>query len=56
MSGRWGTPYPRLVYCQDTDEVAAAIGPEWQLKRWLTQNKMALVQSVNPKWPNLIVE
>jgi predicted GIY-YIG superfamily endonuclease len=36
-----------LVYCQDTDEVAATIGREWQLKRWLRQKKVALAESVN---------
>jgi putative endonuclease len=43
----------RLVHCEDTDDVAGAIAREQQFKRWLRQKKIALVESVNPKWENL---
>ena len=39
----------RLVYCEDTDDVGAAIVREKQLKRWSRQKKIGLVESVNPK-------
>jgi putative endonuclease len=46
----------RLVYCEQTNDVGAAIDREKQLKRWSRQKKMALVESVNPKWEDLGVE
>jgi putative endonuclease len=46
----------RLVYCEHTDDVGAAIDREKQLKRWSRQKKKALVESVNPKWEDLSVE
>jgi putative endonuclease len=46
----------RLVYCEHTGDVGAAIDREKQLKRWSRQKKIALVESVNPKWEDLSVE
>ncbi len=43
----------RLVYCEQTNDVGAAIDREKQLKRWSKQKKMALVESVNPAWEDL---
>ena len=38
----------RLVYFEDTRDVRAAIAREKQLKGWLRQKKVALIQSTNP--------
>jgi putative endonuclease len=46
----------RLVYCEHTNDVGAALDREQQLKRWSRQKKIALVESVNPKWEDLSVE
>jgi putative endonuclease len=46
----------RLVYCQHTDDIGAAIDREKQLKRWSRRKKLALVESVNPKWQDLSAE
>ena len=46
----------RLVYCEQTNDVGAALDREKQLKRWSKQKKMALIESVNPKWEDLSAE
>ena len=46
----------RLVYCEHTDDIGAAIDREKQLKRWSRQKKITLVERVNPKWVDLSVE
>ena len=46
----------RLVYCEHTNDVAAAIEREKQLKRWSRQKKIALIESVNPQWEDLSAE
>lgn len=43
----------RLVYWEATGEVQAAIGPEKQIKGWLRRKKVALVESMNPRWADL---
>ena len=43
----------RLVYCEETDDISAAIAREKQLKRWLRERKIALIESVNPDWADL---
>jgi putative endonuclease len=40
----------RLVYYEATDDVRSAIEREKQLKGWLRQRKVALIESVNPRW------
>ena len=40
----------RLVSCEGSGDVAAAIAPEKRVKRWARQKKIALVESINPKW------
>ncbi|HLF71723.1 MAG TPA: GIY-YIG nuclease family protein [Dehalococcoidia bacterium] len=43
----------RLVYFESTDDVSAAIGREKQLKGWLRKRKIALIESMNPRWVDL---
>ena len=42
-----------LAYYEVTSDVAAAIAPEKQLKRWSRSKKVALIESVNRRWTNL---
>ena len=46
----------QLVYCEDFDHVGMAIDREKQLKRWSRKKKIALVESINPRWEDLSVE
>jgi putative endonuclease len=43
----------RLVYVEETNDVAAAIAREKQLKGWSRQKKIALIEAANPKWLDL---
>lgn len=43
----------RLVYYESFDDVHKAIGREKQLKGWSRANKVALVESRNPRWQGL---
>jgi putative endonuclease len=43
----------RLVYYETTNDVQSAIEREKQIKGWLRQRKVALVESVNPGWRDL---
>jgi putative endonuclease len=45
-----------LAYYETTTEVAAAIAREKQLKGWLRSKKIALVESMNPRWIDLAQE
>jgi putative endonuclease len=40
----------RLVYYEKFDDVHKAIGREKQLKGWRRARKIALIESVNPRW------
>ncbi|MEP7198795.1 MAG: GIY-YIG nuclease family protein [Chloroflexota bacterium] len=42
-----------LVYYEETSDVRAAIEREKQIKGWLRAKKIALIESVNPKWKDL---
>ena len=42
-----------LVYYENYDDVHKAIGREKELKGWLRVKKVALIESVNPKWKDL---
>jgi putative endonuclease len=42
-----------LVYYEVTHNVQAAIAREKQIKGWLWKKKIALIESVNPKWKDL---
>ncbi|WP_420127805.1 GIY-YIG nuclease family protein [Longimicrobium sp.] len=43
----------RLVYFELADSAEAAIVREKQLKGWLRQRKLALIESMNPEWEDL---
>jgi putative endonuclease len=43
----------KLVYFEETGDVNAAIAREKQIKGWLRQKKIALIESVNPAWQDL---
>lgn len=43
----------RLVYFEDTHDINAAIAREKQIKGWLRQRKIALIESTNPTWRDL---
>ena len=42
-----------LVYYEVTNEIITAIQREKQLKGWMRNRKVALVESVNPIWKDL---
>ena len=44
----------RLVYYETTTDVVAAITREKVLKRWSRARKIALIQSMNPTWDDLL--
>jgi len=43
----------RLVYYETSSDVRVAIQREKQIKGWLRQKKIALINSVNPLWLDL---
>ena len=43
----------RLVYYESFDEVVKAISREKQLKGWVRKKKIALIETVNPRWQDL---
>jgi len=43
----------RLVYYEATPDIRAAIAREKQIKGWLRAKKIALIESMNPKWEDL---
>jgi len=43
-----------LVYYEMTTDVREAIKREKQLKGWLRVKKIALIESINPAWKDLI--
>jgi putative endonuclease len=43
----------RLVYFEVFAEIRDAIAREKQIKGWLRAKKIALIESVNPKWRDL---
>lgn len=43
----------RLVYYESFDEVRKAIDREKQLKGWIRAKKIALIESLNPRWADL---
>ena len=42
-----------LVYYEVTSDVRAAIAREKQIKGWSRAKRVALIESVNPKWEDL---
>lgn len=43
----------KLVYCEETNDVNAAIAREKQLKNWRRDKKIVLIRSINPGWRDL---
>lgn len=43
----------KLVYFETTPNVYAAIAREKQIKGWLREKKIALINSMNPEWKDL---
>lgn len=43
----------RLVYYEETQDVWAALAREKQIKGWRRSKKIALIESLNPKWQDL---
>lgn len=43
----------RLVYYETTDDIAAAITREKQLKKWRRDWKLQLIERLNPNWDDL---
>ena len=43
----------RLVYFAESNDVQAALAREKQIEGWLRKKKVALIESVNPKWTDL---
>jgi putative endonuclease len=43
----------RLVYFEQCNDARAAISREKQLKGWRRARKVALIESVNPRWQDL---
>jgi putative endonuclease len=46
----------RLVYFQETSDVAAAIAAEKQIKGLIRPKKIALIEEENPTWRDLSAE
>jgi putative endonuclease len=46
----------RLVYSEVFTDIRDAIAREKQIKGWLRAKKIALIESVNPKWNDLSEE
>jgi putative endonuclease len=46
----------RLVYYESTNDVVSAIAREKEIKGWLRAKKIALIESVNPRWRDLSIE
>ena len=46
----------KLVYCESTNDVDAAIRREKQIKGWLRSKKIALIEANNPDWRDLSEE
>src|ERR1700732_1192549 len=46
----------KLVYFEVFGDVRAAIAREKELKGWIRRRKIALIESVNPKWNDLSPE
>jgi putative endonuclease len=43
----------RLVYYEQCPDANSAIAREKELKGWLRKKKLALIESMNPKWEDL---
>jgi putative endonuclease len=43
----------KLVYYEETSDVYSAIAREKQIKGWLREKKINLIESMNPNWVDL---
>ena len=43
----------RIVHCEDSDDIEAAITREKQIKGWRRSKKIALIEATNPTWEDL---
>ncbi|MGW8185220.1 MAG: GIY-YIG nuclease family protein [Candidatus Moraniibacteriota bacterium] len=43
----------KLVYFEQTENVMSALEREKQLKKWRRENKINLVEKINPNWNDL---
>jgi putative endonuclease len=43
----------RLVYCEATNDVQAALRREKQIKGWTRRRKLKLIETLNPDWSDL---
>jgi putative endonuclease len=43
----------KLVYFEETNDVLTALEREKQIKGWLRQKKIGLIEAMNPKWDDL---
>jgi putative endonuclease len=43
----------RLVYFEEANDVQVALAREKQIKGWVRQKKIALIESMNPRWQDL---
>ena len=46
----------RLVYAEEAPNALTAIRREKQIKGWVRQKKIALIESLNPEWKDLACE
>lgn len=44
----------KLVYAEETPSAEDAIAREKQIKGWLRRKKVALIESINPNWDDLL--
>jgi putative endonuclease len=45
----------RVVYVEETNDVHEALAREKQLKKWRREKKIALVNTINPDWRDLML-
>jgi putative endonuclease len=43
----------RLVHCEETDDIEAAIAREKEIKGWRRSKKIELIEAANPSWIDL---
>ncbi len=46
----------KLVYYEQGDNIKIAISREKEIKGWLREKKVALIESMNPDWKDLSLE
>ncbi|HEU0301717.1 MAG TPA: GIY-YIG nuclease family protein, partial [Longimicrobium sp.] len=52
----WRYNVDRLVYYEQMHDVSAAIAREKEIKGWVRDRKLALVESQNPEWRDLYID